>query len=99
MAAAAAVVAVEETQAPAPSAPAMPAMPHVVAPAPLKLDWSGDLTQIETDRAKIQAAQSLAPPAEPPRKPRLRPVLPPPSAEPLVQVETQRGQSATSPSL
>jgi ribonuclease E len=97
-----------ETQAAAPSSPAVEAvaptaqavavtaMPHVVPPAPLKLDWSSDLTQIETDRAKAQAALTVeTSQAEPPRKPRVRPAPPPAINEPLVQVETQRGESAS----
>jgi ribonuclease E len=70
-------------------------MPHVVPPAPLKLDWSVDLTQIETDRAKLQSAQAAAAAVvEAPRTPRVRPQLPPLSHEPLVQVETARRENA-----
>jgi len=66
----------------------------VVAPAPLQFDWSGDLTQIETNRAKLQAAQTLATSSsEPSRVRRVRPVLPPVSDEPLMQVETQSGET------
>ena len=58
----------------------------------LEFDWQSDLTQIETDREKLKAAQSRAqeePAPLPPRKRERRP-LPPISDEPLVQVETNR---------
>jgi hypothetical protein len=56
----------------------------------LEFDWQSDLTQIETDRAKLKAAHAKVQDAEsaaPPRK-RERPPSPPVSDEPLVQVET-----------
>jgi ribonuclease E len=70
---------------------------QALAPTPakpiLELDWQTDLTQIETDREKLQAAQARAheepPPAPPPK--RERKPLPPVSDEPLIQVETIRG--------
>lgn len=87
--------AVTPPQASATAEPLQATMPHVVPPAPLKLDWSNDLMQIETDRAKLQAALAAAAMVnEPPRKPRVRPVLPPLSNEPLVQVETRQRESA-----
>jgi ribonuclease E len=79
------------TPAPAP-APAPVATPaHIVMPKPIQFDWSTDLTQVETQVAKLQAAQAqAAASAEPPRVRRTRPVLPPIAEEPLMQVETQR---------
>jgi ribonuclease E len=75
---------------PAPVAVATPA--HIVMPTPIQFDWSTDLTQVETQVAKLQAAQAQAAAnAEPPRARRTRPVLPPVAEEPLMQVETQRG--------
>lgn len=69
-----------------------------VAPKPiLDLDWQTDLTQVETDREKLRAAQARAleePAAAPPRKRERRP----PSSvsdEPLIQVETVRRAPAT----
>jgi len=61
-----------------------------VPPAPLNLDWSSGLTQIETGAEKAHAAQqavATAPAA--PRVRRTRPALPPVIEEPLMQVETQ----------
>ena len=61
-----------------------------VPPAPLNLDWSSGLTQIETAAEKAHAAQqavATAPAA--PRVRRSRPALPPVIEEPLMQVETQ----------
>ena len=58
----------------------------------LELDWQTDLTQIETDREKLRAAQLRAesePAPLPPAK-RVRKPLLPLSDEPLVQVETTR---------
>ena len=82
---------VRAVTAPPAAAPAS----HVVAPAPLHFDWSSGLTQIETDRAKLQAAQAAAAAmVEAPRVPRTRPVLPPLSDEPLVQVETRQREPA-----
>jgi len=71
----------------------------IVAPTPLKLDWSVDLIQIETNAEKARAAAALAQAAPtPPRAKRVRPVLPPVTDEPLVQVETNRGAlSSASP--
>ena len=71
--------------------------PQGLGPTPgkpiLELDWQTDLTQIETDREKLQAAQARAheePPPAPPQK-RERKPLPPLSDEPLIQVETIHG--------
>lgn len=69
----------------------------IVAPAPLKLDWSIDLIQVETNaekaRAALERAQSQV---EAPRVKRARPVLPPISTEPLIQVETHRSGESVS---
>lgn len=56
----------------------------------LEFDWQSDLTQIETDRVKLHAAQARAEeePAPPARK-RERRLPPPVSDEPLIQVETK----------
>jgi ribonuclease E len=69
-------------------------IPEVVSAPPakpvLEFDWQSDLTQIETDREKLKAAQAKvqdAQSAEPPRKRERRPPSPV-SDEPLVQVET-----------
>jgi len=71
----------------------LPAAEAPSAPKPiLELDWQSDLTQIETDRDKLRAAQERAAqeqPAPPPRKRERRP-LQPLSDEPLIQVETAR---------
>ncbi|MGQ0751544.1 MAG: Rne/Rng family ribonuclease [Betaproteobacteria bacterium] len=58
----------------------------------LELDWQTDLTQIETDREKLRAAQLRAESesAAPPPKKRERGAPLPISDEPLVQVETIR---------
>lgn len=80
--------------APAP-APVMASPPaSVFAPAPLQFGWTGDLTQVETNVAKMQAAQARAGAvAEPPHARRVRPALPPVSDEPLMQVETRRNEA------
>ena len=77
----------------APAAAPVVAPMHPLPPAPLKLDWSSGLTQIETDSARVEAAQAAAV-VEPPRKPRVRPLLPPVSDEPLLQVETQHHEAS-----
>lgn len=83
---AAAVIPVEEKlveYAPAVAAPAEPPQ--------LKLDWSSDLIQIETDPLKLQEASAKAPAdAAPERVKRVRQPLPPVSDEPLVQIETRK---------
>jgi ribonuclease E len=80
--------AVEISQPPVTATPIVP----IVAPTPLKLDWSVDLIQIETNAEKARAAAALAQAAPTsPRAKRMRPVLPPVTSEPLVQVETNRG--------
>ena len=70
--------------------------PPVAEPIPparpiLEFDWQSDLTQIETDREKLKAAQANVQEeqAAVPRK-RERPVPPAVSDEPLVQVETSK---------
>lgn len=62
----------------------------------LEFDWQTDLTQIETDREKLKAAQARAheQPAPPARKRERRP-SPSTSDEPLVQVETRGPPPAT----
>lgn len=68
------------------------------APAPLQLDWSSDLIQVEThpEKAGIALARTREePPA--PRVKRERPPLPPSDAEPLVQVETRKNEVAVDP--
>ncbi len=68
--------------------PASP--PHVVPPAPLKLDWSSGLTQIETAAEKAQPAEQAGASApEAPRPRRTRPARTAVVNEPLLQVETQ----------
>jgi len=86
-------IVLEQPQSPAPMAePPRVEKPAAVA-APLKLDWPSDLVQIETDPHKVQAvAPQEEAPARAPR--RLRPAPLPVSNEPLVQVETQRRESA-----
>jgi ribonuclease E len=88
---------VAEISEPVAETPALVEPP--AAPKPiLEFDWQTDLTQIETDRQKLMAAQSRTqeePPA--PRTKRERRALPPVSDEPLVQVETQNGQQAARP--
>ena len=64
-----------------------------IAPPALELDWSSDLVQVESDPRKIKSAQQEAP-APAPRPKRERVPLPPVSDEPLVQIETQRRESA-----
>ena len=66
-----------------------------VAPAPLQLDWSSGLTQIETAKEKVQAVEAAAPVVEVPRVRRARPVAPAVVDEPLMQVETGRSLSPT----
>lgn len=63
-----------------------------VHPLPeLKLEWSSDLVQIETDPQKAQGAATAATEEAPaPRPRRVRPATPPISEEPLVQVETRK---------
>ncbi|MEQ1773063.1 MAG: Rne/Rng family ribonuclease [Burkholderiales bacterium] len=81
-----------QAPAPTPVFVAVSAPAHVVMPTPIQFDWSTDLTQVETQATKLQAAhaQTQAAEAEPPRARRTRPVLPPVADEPLMQVETQR---------
>jgi ribonuclease E len=58
--------------------------------AALKLDWSGDLVQIETDPQKLRP---IPVEEEAPRPRRVRRPPPPMSDEPLVQVETRRRET------
>jgi len=64
----------------------------------LEFDWQSDLTQIETDREKLKAAQTRAQeePVVPPRK-RERRSPPPISDEPLIQVETIKPATLSDP--
>ena len=85
---------IESVTTPPVNAPAA-AMPHIVPPAPLKLDLSSGLTQIETDGVSLRTASAQAATVvEPERIRRVRPVLPPIVNEPLEQVETLHGDSA-----
>ena len=61
--------------------------------AKLKLDWPGDLVQIETDPQKVRPVEAEE--AEAPRPPRVRRPAPPISNEPLIQVETRKRESET----
>ena len=79
----------------------LPAPEPVPVPRPvLEFDWQTDLTQIETDREKLRAAEERAaheePLAPPPKRERRPP--PPVSAEPLIQVETLKNASAAAAS-
>ena len=82
---------------PAESVRAEPQYSEAPAPAKpiLEFDWQSDLTQIETDRDKLKAAQTRTEeePATPPRK-RERRLPPAVSDEPLIQVETKSAPEA-----
>jgi hypothetical protein len=82
----------EELPAPEPAPAARPI---------LELDWQTDLTQIETDREKLRAAQERAAHQEPlaPAPKRERQPPPPVSAEPLIQVETLKNASTAAASV
>jgi len=67
------------------SAPA----PAPVAPQPLKIEWPSDLQQVETNAARVQAAQSAADDGAPKRIKRVRPPVEAVANEPLQQVETR----------
>ena len=78
---------------PAPAAP----VPPKAEPVPMQLDElkgvlaAAGLTLAATDPEKLRAAQEAAAQSAPaPRQPRERKPLPPPPAEPLIQIETQR---------
>jgi len=60
--------------------------------AKLKLDWPGDLVQIETDPQKVRPMEAQE--AEAPRPRRVRRPPPPVSDEPLIQVETRKREIA-----
>ena len=69
----------------------VPPAPTPVEAPKLQLDWSSDLTQIETDPAKLEEARAKAPSDAPAvRVKRERPPVPPVSDEPLVQIETRK---------
>jgi ribonuclease E len=77
---------------------AQPITRSKAAPAPLQLDWSSDLIQVEThpEKARIALARTREePPA--PRVKRERLPLPPLSAEPLIQVETRKNDVTVNP--
>jgi len=70
---------------------------YIVPPTPLQFDW-GSAAQVETDTAKLQAAQAAAAlVAQPPRVPRVRPVLPALDDAPLIQVETRHNTANNAP--
>jgi len=66
--------------------------------APVKLEWSSDLQQVESDPDRVRAAQQVVP-AEPPapRPKRVRPQSAPVVEEPLVQIETGPGDKEKTP--
>jgi hypothetical protein len=63
----------------------------------LEFDWQSDLTQIETDREKLKAAQGVisGEVSAPPARKRERPPLSSVSNEPLIQVETGKPNAET----
>jgi ribonuclease E len=63
--------------------------------AALKLDWSSDLVQVETDPQKVQPV--VLEEEEAPRARRVRRPLAPISDEPLIQVETRKRDTASEP--
>jgi ribonuclease E len=66
-----------------------PSAPAPVSPRPAPIVLPPDLSQVETDPAKLHLAARDEPPP-PPRPPRVRPMPPPVSNEPLAQVETRK---------
>jgi ribonuclease E len=69
----------------------VPPAPVPVEAPKLQLDWSSDLTQVETDPVKLEEARDKAPADTPAaRVKRERPPVPPVSDEPLVQIETRK---------
>jgi ribonuclease E len=66
------------------------------APAvPVKIEWPADLVQVESDPAKVTAAEQEIGQEQPaPRPKRVRQPLPPVSEEPLVQIETGQPEAA-----
>ena len=75
--------------APAPSGPGY-------APAvPIKMEWSSDLQQVESNPEKVRAAEERVVEEETaPRPKRVRQPLPPVDDVPLVQVETSELEAA-----
>jgi ribonuclease E len=71
------------------AAPVAVPAPAPVAPQPLKMDWSSDLQQVETNAARVQAAQSATDDGAPKRIKRVRPPVEVAANEPLQQVETR----------
>jgi ribonuclease E len=105
---------VSEAISPAPDAPAPDEIVHEPTPAlespppavqadavpVVRIEWPSDLTQIETDPQKLQAALERAGPEEPPvRRKRERSPLPPMSDEPLIQVETRKPRLPDDPAV
>lgn len=76
------------TVAPQPAPAPAPAAPVAVA-APLKMEWSSDLQQVETKAERAQAALAAADDGAPKRVKRVRPPVDPVANEPLQQVETR----------
>lgn len=72
-----------------PAAPVAVPAPAPVAPQPLKMEWPSDLQQVETNAARVQAAQSVADDGAPKRIKRVRPPVESVANEPLQQVETR----------
>ena len=68
--------------------------------APLQLDWSSDLIQVETHPEKARTALARSREEQPvPRVKRERPPLAPLSDEPLVQVETRKIEVTVDPAV
>jgi hypothetical protein len=82
----------EPREAPAPAA--VPSGAGYAPVAPVKMDWPSDLQQVESDPAKVSAAQQ-EPSREQaaPRPRRVRAQAKPVNDEPLVQIETDRTES------
>jgi hypothetical protein len=76
-----------------PATPERPAAPAPrPAPPPIQLDWPSDLVQVESDPGKVKTVIEQAREEAPaPRQKRERPVRAPVAEEPLVQIETQKG--------
>jgi ribonuclease E len=72
-----------------PVAPAAAPAPATAAPQPLKMEWPSDLQQVETNAARVQAAQAAADDGVPKRIKRVRPPVEATANEPLQQVETR----------
>ena len=79
------------TAQPAPAPVAIPQpQPIAATPAPLKLEWSSDLQQVETSKARVLAAEQASnDDGAPKRVKRVRPTVESAPNEPLQQVETR----------